>query len=231
MLPFVHGKHVHATAVKVKDAAQAEAKAAGAKLRTLRDDEKGSSKAKNLTRITNLCAEYPGVHLEQLVAEALATPLPKPAAKKKARKVPPTAARRRTATTTARPPASPSAWRRRRSGWSAARYGCRSARRCRRGCGPPPYTKAMVAMLRVVPPRQPSAEVNAERALFASRRHFEVGEAAIEFGVALRCAFIAGAEGTERPNQKEYAEKWRKVARDEYKQRDAAAAPPCCTPV
>ena len=82
----------------------------------------------------------------------------------------------------------------------------------------------MVAMLRVVPPRQPSAEVNAERALFASRRHFEVGEAAIEFGVALRCAFIAGAEGTERPNQKEYAEKWRKVARDEYKQCDAAAA-------
>ena len=77
MLPFVHGKHVHATAVKVKDAAQAEAKAAGAKLRTLRDDEKGSSKAKNLTRITNLCAEYPGVQLEQLVAEALATPLPK----------------------------------------------------------------------------------------------------------------------------------------------------------
>ena len=203
ILPFVHGS-THATAVKVKDGAGG---AGGGPSCARCATTRRAAARRRTSRGSPTCAEYPGVQLEQLVAEALATPLPKP--KAKAKEGAADGDEEEDGDDDGAATGKPVTSRRRRSGWSAARCGCR-AHDGADGLQPPPYTKAMVAMLRGAAAPAVGRGERRARAV-ASRRHFEVGRRRSNLA-SRSLAFIAGAEGTERPNQ-EYAEKWRKVAR------------------
>ncbi|KAL3932634.1 MAG: hypothetical protein SGPRY_000626 [Prymnesium sp.] len=89
---------------------------------------------------------------------------------------------------------------------------------------PPPYSRAMVAAYISRPARTSCNPINAPTPIFDSRLHFHLTEAAVELGVAVKCAYLAGAEGADRPSDSATASKWRAQACAQYSLCDVAAA-------